>query len=58
MRETNSHARRLYEKFGFVEEGCLQKRILLPDNPFIADITMAWFALNLRKLPYHPIHQF
>lgn len=44
VRETNSHARRLYEKFGFVEEGRLEKRILLPDGTFIADITMAWFS--------------
>lgn len=44
VRETNSRARRLYEKFGFVEEGRLQKRILLPDGTLIADITMAWFA--------------
>jgi RimJ/RimL family protein N-acetyltransferase len=46
VRETNSRARRLYEKFGFVEEGRLQKRIMLPDGTFIADITMAWFAPN------------
>lgn len=46
VRETNSRARRLYEKFGFVEEGRLQKRILLPDGTFIADINMAWFAPN------------
>ncbi|KTC18468.1 GCN5 family acetyltransferase [Pseudomonas marginalis ICMP 9505] len=44
VRETNLRARRLYEKFGFVEEGRLQKRVLLPDGTFIADITMAWFA--------------
>jgi RimJ/RimL family protein N-acetyltransferase len=44
VRETNSRARRLYEKFGFVEEGRLQKRVLLPNGTFIADITMAWFA--------------
>lgn len=44
VRETNVRARRLYEKFGFIEEGRLEKRILLPDGTFIADITMAWFA--------------
>lgn len=46
VRETNSRARRLYKKFGFVEEGRLQKQIMLPDGTFIADITMAWFAPN------------
>lgn len=44
VRETNHRARRLYERFGFVEEGRLQKRIRLPDGTLIADITMAWFA--------------
>jgi RimJ/RimL family protein N-acetyltransferase len=47
VRETNQRARRLYERFGFVEEGRLQKRIRLPDGTFIADITMAWFAPDL-----------
>lgn len=46
VRETNLRARRLYAKFGFIEEGRLAKRILLPDGTFIADITMAWFAIN------------
>ncbi|WP_431037073.1 hypothetical protein [Pseudomonas yamanorum] len=46
MRETNSRARCLYEKFGFVEEGRLQKRNLLPVGILIADIAMAWFAPN------------
>jgi RimJ/RimL family protein N-acetyltransferase len=44
VRETNCRARRLYEKFGFVEEGRLQQRILLADGTFVADIHMAWFA--------------
>ncbi|WP_213879011.1 GNAT family N-acetyltransferase [Pseudomonas sp. dw_358] len=44
VRETNSRARRLYATFGFVEEGRLQKRILLPDGTFVADVHMAWFA--------------
>ena len=44
VREVNRRARHLYLKFGFVEEGRLQKRIRLPDGNLIADITMAWFA--------------
>jgi RimJ/RimL family protein N-acetyltransferase len=43
VRETNHRARRLYEQFGFIEEGRLQKRIRLPDGSLIADINMAWF---------------
>ena len=44
VREVNRRARHLYLKFGFVEEGRLEKRIRLPDGSLIADITMAWFA--------------
>ena len=43
VRSTNAIARRLYEKFGFVEEGLLRNRIRLPDGRFIDDVTMAWF---------------
>src|SRR4029077_19065880 len=43
VRSTNARARRLYEKFGFVEEGCFRNRICLPDGKLIDDITMAWF---------------
>lgn len=43
VRSTNSRARRLYEKFGFVEEGRYRNRIRLPDGVYIDDITMAWF---------------
>jgi RimJ/RimL family protein N-acetyltransferase len=43
VRSTNVRARRLYQKFGFVEEGCFRNRIRLPDGKFIDDITMAWF---------------
>lgn len=46
VRETNHCARHLYQKFGFVEEGRLQKRICLPDGTLVADITMAWFAAH------------
>ena len=44
VREVNHRAIRLYQKFGFVEEGRLQNRIRLPDGALIADLTMAWFA--------------
>ncbi|PAA26231.1 GNAT family N-acetyltransferase [Pseudomonas fragi] len=44
VRELNHHARHLYQKFGFVEEGRLQKRIRLPDGTLVADISMAWFV--------------
>jgi putative acetyltransferase len=43
VRSTNAQARQLYEKFGFVEEGCFRKRICLPDGKLIDDIAMAWF---------------
>jgi len=43
VRSTNDRARRLYEKFGFVEEGRFRNRIRLLDGSFIDDITMAWF---------------
>jgi putative acetyltransferase len=43
VRSTNARARRLYEKFGFVEEGCIRNRICLPAGKFIDDIAMAWF---------------
>jgi HAD superfamily hydrolase (TIGR01662 family) len=43
VRSTNDRARRLYEKFGFVEEGRFRNRIRLTDGSFIDDITMAWF---------------
>jgi putative acetyltransferase len=43
VRSTNHRARRLYARFGFVEEGRLRNRIRLPDGTFIDDVTMAWF---------------
>ncbi len=43
VRSTNSGARRLYKKFGFVEEGRFRNRIRLTDGSYIDDITMAWF---------------
>jgi len=43
VRAGNERARRLYEKFGFVEEGRLRDRVRLPDGGFVDDITMAWF---------------
>ena len=43
VRSTNMRARRLYEKFGFVEEGRFRNRIRLPDGQLIDDIAMAWF---------------
>jgi ribosomal protein S18 acetylase RimI-like enzyme len=43
VRSTNDRARRLYEKFGFVEEGRFRKRIRLPDRTYIDDVAMAWF---------------
>jgi RimJ/RimL family protein N-acetyltransferase len=46
VRETNHRARHLYEQFGFIEEGRLQKRVRLPDGTFIADISMAWFPAD------------
>jgi putative acetyltransferase len=49
VRATNVKARRLYEKFGFVEEGGFRNRIRLPDGSYIDDVAMAWF-------PKHPAH--
>ena len=43
VRSTNDRARRLYEKFGFVEEGRFRNRIRLTDGSYIDDVTMAWF---------------
>ena len=43
VRATNEKARRLYKKFGFVEEGRFRSRIRLADGSFIDDIAMAWF---------------
>lgn len=50
VRETNERARRLYERFGFVVEGVLHKRIRLPDGQLIGDVTMAWFAQDTGAL--------
>jgi RimJ/RimL family protein N-acetyltransferase len=46
VREGNHRARRLYERFGFVEEGILRQRIRLPDGQLIGDVFMAWFAAS------------
>jgi putative acetyltransferase len=43
VRSTNDRARRLYTKFGFVEEGRFRHRVRLPDGSYIDDIAMAWF---------------
>jgi ribosomal protein S18 acetylase RimI-like enzyme len=43
VRSTNGRARRLYEKFGFIEEGRFRNRIRLSDGTYIDDIPMAWF---------------
>ena len=43
VRATNDRARRLYEKFGFAEEGRFRDRIRLADGTFIDDVAMAWF---------------
>ena len=44
VREQNTAARRLYEKFGFVLEGRFDKRIKLADGSYQVDLMMAWFA--------------
>ncbi|AMP03675.1 GNAT family N-acetyltransferase [Collimonas pratensis] len=44
VREQNTAARRLYEKFGFVLEGRFDKRIKLADGSYLTDLMMAWFA--------------
>lgn len=44
VREQNTVARRLYEKFGFVLEGRFDKRIKLTDGSYQVDLMMAWFA--------------
>ena len=46
VRSTNDRARRLYEKFGFVEEGRFRNRIRLADGSYIDDVAMAWFPKN------------
>jgi putative acetyltransferase len=43
VRSSNGRARRLYEKFGFIEEGRFRNRIRLKDGSYIDDVTMAWF---------------
>jgi putative acetyltransferase len=43
VRSTNEAARRLYAKFGFVEEGRFRDRVRLTDGRFVDDVTMAWF---------------
>ena len=48
VRATNERARRLYQRFGFVEEGRLRDRVRLPDGGFVDDITMAWFPETMR----------
>ncbi|WP_263264720.1 GNAT family N-acetyltransferase [Pseudomonas sp. RIT-PI-S] len=44
VREPNASARRLYERFGFTEEGRQAKHVRLPNGRLIDDICMAWFA--------------
>lgn len=43
VRSTNSSALKLYEQFGFVEEGRLRHRVRLPSGSYVDDIAMAWF---------------
>lgn len=43
VRESNAVARRLYARFGFVEEGRFERRIKLGDGIYVADISMARF---------------
>ena len=43
VRETNAVARRLYQRFGFIEEGRFEKRLKLADGTYLADICMARF---------------
>lgn len=43
VRERNSVARKLYQQFGFVEEGRFERRIKLADGSYLADIAMARF---------------
>jgi len=45
VREANAVALRLYQRFGFVEEGRFEKRIKLPDGNYLADISMARFLI-------------
>ena len=43
VRAGNSAARRLYERFGFREEGRLRQRLRLPDGSYEDDLSMALF---------------
>jgi putative acetyltransferase len=45
VREGNAGAIRLYQRFGFVEEGRFEKRIKLSDGNYLADISMARFLI-------------
>lgn len=42
VRATNSRAVALYQKFGFLQEGRLKRRVRTADNQFIDDLLMAW----------------
>ncbi|AIY40465.1 Acetyltransferase [Collimonas arenae] len=44
VREQNTVARQLYEKFGFVLEGRFDKRVKLADGSYLVDLMMAWLA--------------
>jgi len=44
VREGNSVAKRLYARFGFVEEGRFKRRIKLKDGAYLTDISMARFV--------------
>jgi putative acetyltransferase len=43
VRATNTRAIKLYEKFHFVEEGRLRRRVRTAPGEYVDDITMAWF---------------
>jgi len=49
-RESNAKAIEMYGKLGFKQEGRLEKRINSNDGNFEADIPMAWFNPNFKRV--------
>lgn len=47
VRESNVVARKLYQQFGFIEEGRFERRLKLADGKYLADIAMARFFPSL-----------